>query len=237
VVSRDRPAGAGPPADAGVSATGLAVTLLGLVVAAILAVGVAWPWWSERRTAGAATAADVPVPPAANVPATTGPPAPAVAGAPVASGPLAPDRLVASASAPAGVDASGQLVTYEAGNVADGQDETAWRVPGNGAGVTLRAEWDAPVTLTSIGLLPGYAKVDPTDGSDRFWQNRRVLAVRYHFDDGTNVDASFTQSPILQPTAVQVTTRSVTVEITKTTPSQDRDYTAISELAFEGATA
>jgi hypothetical protein len=64
-----------------------------------------------------------------------------------------------------------------------------------------------------------------------------VLAVRYHFDDGTNVDASFTQSPTLQPTAVQVTTRSVTVEITKTTPSQDRDYTAISELAFEGATA
>jgi hypothetical protein len=51
------------------------------------------------------------------------------------------------------------------------------------------------------------------------------------------VDASFTQSPTLQPTAVQVTTRSVTVEITKTTPSQDRDYTAISELAFEGATA
>jgi hypothetical protein len=135
------------------------------------------------------------------------------------------------------VDASGQSVTYEVGNLADGQNETAWRVPGSGVGVTLRAEWDAPVTLTSIGLVPGYAKVDPTDGSDRFWENRRVLAVRYHFDNGTVVDASFTESPDLQPTTVQVTTRTVTVEITRTTPSPERNYTAISELAFAGAGA
>lgn len=235
MVSRSR------AAEAGVSATGLAVTLLGLVVAVILAVGVAWPWWSERRAAGAArpAAADVPVPPATGaVPATTALPEPEVAGgSQVAARPLAPDRLLASASAPAGVDASGQPVTYEAANLADGQVETAWRVPGSGVGATLRAEWDTPVRLTSIGLVPGYAKVDPVDGSDRFWQNRRVLAVRYHFDDGSVVDARFSESPTLQPTAVQVTTRAVTVEIARTTRAQERDYTAISELAFEGSPA
>jgi hypothetical protein len=237
VVSRTGP---GMRAEAGVSATGLAVTLLGLVVAAILAVGVAWPWWSARRAAGPAGQAaapgapsavtDVPVPPASEPPAPT-----TTTGAAGASRPLVPDRLVASASAPAGIDASGQRITYEAGNLADGREETAWRVAGSGVGVILRAEWDAPVTLTSIALLPGYAKVDPTDGSERFWQNRRVLAVRYHFDDGTAVDAGFIESPTLQRTAVAVTTRTVTVEIARTSPPQDRDYTAISELAFEGA--
>jgi hypothetical protein len=236
VVTKDRPGGDRPSAEAGISATGLAVTLLGLVVAAILAVAAAWPWWSERRAAGAAGRAAAPVPPASTIPAPTGP-EPTVAGSQVASGPLAPDRLSASSSAPAGVDASGQPVTYEVGNLVDGKDETAWRVRGGGVGVTVRAEWDAPVTLTSIGLLPGYAKVDPGDGSNRFWQNRRVLAVRYHFDDGTVVDARFTESPTLQPTAVRVTTRTVAVEIAQTTPAQDRDYTAISELTFEGAAA
>jgi hypothetical protein len=238
VVSRPRRAGAGPAAQAGVSATSLAVTLLGLVVAATLAVGVAWPWWSERRAAGRAAATDVPVGPAtadATTPAT--PPTSAVAGGPGVSGPLTPDRLLASATAPPGVDGSGQLVSYEAENLTDGQDETAWRVPGSGVGVTLRAEWDAPVLLTSIGLLPGYAKVDPVSGAKRFWQNRRVLAVRYRFDDGSAVDASFSQSPTLQPTAVQVTTRTVTVEITRTSPAPERDFTAISELSFEGAAA
>jgi hypothetical protein len=237
VVSKDRPGGDRPAVEAGMTATGLAVTLLGLVMAAILAVAVAWPWWSERRAASAAGRAAAPVPPASTVPAPTGPPEPTVGAPQVASGPLAPDRLSASSSAPAGVDASGQPVTYEAGNLIDGKDETAWRVPGGGVGVTLRAEWDAPVILTSIGLLPGYAKVDPDDGSNRFWQNRRVLAVRYHFDDGTVVDARFAESPTLQPTAVRVTTRRVTVEIAQTTPAQDRDYTAISELTFEGAAA
>jgi hypothetical protein len=244
VVSRDRhgepprpSAGIGPPGEAGISATALAVTLLGVVVAVVLAVTLAWPWWTERRTAGTASpeaAADVSVPPVT----TTVAPTPTVAsGTGVTSQPLTPDRLRASASAPAGVDASGQTVTYEVDNLADGQNETAWRVSGSGVGVTLRAEWDAPVTLTSIALVPGYAKVDPTDGSDRFWENRRVLAVRYHFDNGTVVDASFTESPDLQPTTVQVTTRTVTVEITRTTPGPERDYTAISELAFAGAAA
>lgn len=229
--------GARPSGEAGISATALAVTLLGLVVAIVLGATLAWPWWIERRAAGTAspeTASDVPVPPVASTVAPT----PTVAGGTeVTSEPLTPDRLHASASAPAGIDASGQTVTYEVGNLADGQHETAWRVPGNGVGTTLRAEWDTPVSLTSIGLVPGYAKVDPTDGSDRFWENRRVLAVRYHFDNGTVVDASFTESPELQPTTVQVITRTVTVEITRTTPSPERNYTAISELAFAGATA
>lgn len=237
MVSGDRSASGRPAAEAGISATGLAVTLLVMMVAAILAAGVAWPWWSERRAAGRAAQADAPVPPATTaVPAATAPPGPA-AGSPADVRPLAPDRLTASASSPAGVDASGQPVTYEAANLADGRNETAWRVPGSGVGTTVRAEWDAPVTLTSIGLVPGYAKVDPADGSDRFWQNRRVLAVRYHFDGGAVVDARFSESPDLQPTAVQVTTRTVTVEIARTTPARERDFTAISELVFEGARA
>jgi hypothetical protein len=160
VVSKARPARDRPSAEAGISATGLAVMLLGLVVAAILTVAVALPWWSERRATGAAGRAAAPVPPASTVPAPTGPPTPTVPGSQVVSRPLAPDRLSASSSAPSGVDASGQPVTYEAGNLVDGQDDTAWRVAGGGVAVTLQAEWDAPVTLTSIGLLPGGTQLE-----------------------------------------------------------------------------
>ena len=35
--------------------------------------------------------------------------------------------------------------------------------------------------LIQVGLIPGYAKVDPTNGADRFRQERRIGEVRWRF--------------------------------------------------------
>src|SRR6266511_1970722 len=134
---------------------------------------------------------------------------------------LRPDRLRASATAEPALDASGERVSYGAANLVDDDPTTAWRVSGDGVGTTIRAEWDEPVALTSIGVVPGYAKVDAADHTDRFHQDPAVTVT-------------FADLAELQTFTVDVRTRRVTIEITRTTAAPERDFTAISELAFVG---
>lgn len=150
---------------------------------------------------------------------------------------LRPDHLRASATSKPGVEASGRRVSYGVAKLVDGDLTTAWRVAGDGVGTTIEAEWDEPVVLTSIGVVPGYAKVDEADHTDRFHQERRVVAVRCSFDDDPAITVTFADLAQLQAVAVDVTTRKVNIEITQTTASPERDFTAISELAFQGRPA
>jgi hypothetical protein len=147
---------------------------------------------------------------------------------------LRPDRLRASDTAKPALDASGERVSYGVANLVDDDPTTAWRVAGDGVGTTIRAEWDEPVALTSIGVVPGYAKVDAADHADRFHQERRVVAVRCSFDHDPPVTVTFADLAELQTFTVDVRTRRVTIEITRTTATPERDFTAISELAFVG---
>ena len=241
LLAGSRTRAAGGPAPPGVTRPAV------LLVAGLLVLGgsLSWPELSglfAGRGAGAraaaanitsATATSATAAPTlpTQVPATPTVPPTTFAG-PSAS--MQPDRLTASATAPPGIDAGDQPVSYDAANLTDGDLTTAWRVAGNGIGTTLKAEWDTPVTLTAIALVPGYAKVDPADHTDRFHQERRVLAVRCTFDGGAPLTLTFADSPTLQAIAVDVTTRTVTIEITQTTPAPERDFTAISELAFQG---
>jgi hypothetical protein len=98
---------------------------------------------------------------------------PEVAGSSVSE--LAADATAtASATTPDSVDAAGSPISYSAGNITDGDAQTAWRAEGDGRGVTLTLTLPSPVHLTRVGLIPGYAKVDPSNGVDRFPENRRV---------------------------------------------------------------
>ena len=91
------------------------------------------------------------------------------------------------------------------------------------------------VHLTEVGLLPGYAKVDPTNGINRFYQNRRVVKVRWHFSDATTIDQAFTDKARIQRIPVDVTTTSVKIEIIATRPGHpDFDYIPISEVSLLG---
>jgi hypothetical protein len=150
---------------------------------------------------------------------------------------LRPDRVLASDTASHGVDSAGDPVTYEATNRVGGDPATAWRVEGDGTGTTIQASWNQPVALTSIGLIPGYAKIDAADRTDRFHQERRVVSVRCSFDHDPAVTVSFSDLAELQSFGVSVTTTTVTIEILQTTQAPERDFTAISELAFEGRPA
>jgi hypothetical protein len=147
---------------------------------------------------------------------------------------LVPAGVSASAVAPAGRDADGEPVHYRPRNVLDQDAATAWRVEGDGIGEALSFRWDRPVQLTWIGLLPGYAKRDPGDGTDRFRDNRRVLRVRYDFGDGTSVVQRFAERDAVQWTPVRARTSSVVVVILETTRGPRRDFTAVSEVAFLG---
>jgi hypothetical protein len=168
------------------------------------------------------------------IPATPNTPAPSAAPPGGVETDLVPDRAGASSTADPGVDAAGSQVSYEITNIADGDNETAWRTPGDGIGETVTLEWDREVHLTGISMVPGYDKVDPGDGADRFLQNRRVLAVEYRFSDGSTARQTFEDSRERQGIAVDVATTSVEVVILDTTDAPDRDFTAISEISFRG---
>lgn len=110
--------------------------------------------------------------------------------------PVSPGTVLASAvcvSSPS-QDRGGNPVTYEPAKAVDGLLDTAWRCDGDGAGQRLQISFPGRVTLTSIGMMPGYAKIDPYDGTDRYVQNRRISAVDYTFDDGSTVRQSFDTS-------------------------------------------
>ena len=71
----------------------------------------------------------------------------------------------ASATAPDSVDASGNPVSYPVSNVVDGNEQTAWRAVGDGHGVTVTLTLPSAAHLTEVGLIPGYAKLDPPTAS------------------------------------------------------------------------
>lgn len=156
----------------------------------------------------------------------------------VEPGSLAPASVTADCVAPPAKDSAGATVTYEPELVLDGEPSTAWRCPGSAVGRRLVFTFDQPVTLLEVGLVPGYDKVDPADGIDRFTENRTVTGVTWRTDDG----GSFAQS-IPNPERVMtmlelpepVTTRTLTLEITSTgNDGARRDFTPISDVELYG---
>lgn len=141
-------------------------------------------------------------------------------------------------------DVDGNLVRYEARNMLDGVPETTWRMPGDGTGETLTFDFDSPVTLTSVGMVNGYAKTAREGGTTLDWYagNRRVLAVEWLFDDGTLVRQDLEETRTLQSIDVDpVTTESVQVRLVTVTPPgrgpSARNYTAVSEVSLVGTRA
>ena len=145
-------------------------------------------------------------------------------------------RASASSTAPDNMDGAGDRTSYDAANVLDDEPSTGWRVEGDGSGVTLTLTLPGPVHLSEVGLIPGYAKVDPVTGDDRFTQERRITEVRWTFDDETSVTQEFADEPEMQRTTVDVDTTTVVIEIVAAGPPDDPDfdYTAISDVSLLG---
>lgn len=146
-------------------------------------------------------------------------------------------RVSANAFAPPSINACNEQTTFEPSNVLDGRFDTAWRVPGNGIGSFIQLDFDMPVQIDQLYIVPGYAKTDPCDGIDRFLQNRRVRQVMLTFENGEPVSANLEDRPIGQAINFPiVTTRWVRVTITSTTDfnkTDGRDFTPISEIGVD----
>ena len=226
VLSRAATAGG---AGGGHGLAGLATAALGLLLVGLLHLP-GGPAGDGDRLAFHLTppAGATPAPPETTPPPTTAPPSDRE---PVR---LRPAEVEASATARPSVDGAGQPVTFEAANLVDGRPDTAWRAAGDGVGQTLTFRFDRAVHVNAIGLLPGYAKVDPVSGTDRFPQNRRVTTASYHLDGSPPVAVRFSDTPDLQWLEVGAETTAVVVEITGTTEAAERDYTAVSEVQITG---
>jgi len=201
------------------------------VLAAVLLVGVTrlWATAKERGDAQAKPKPTTTVAPPTTVPttvpgATTVPPTPAQVRA----------TVVASSATGSAQNGCGQSTSYDATNVLDGNNATAWRTQGDGTGQSLQFTLAGPTHLTEIGLIPGYDKIDDCSGADRFAQMRKITSVTWTFADGTSVNQEFTPDRGMQTIPVNVVTTAVTLEITDTTGPSGLDYTPISEVALIG---
>lgn len=149
-------------------------------------------------------------------------------------GPIHPVDVAADSNAEPSEDDSGNPVTYVAANLIDGDLTTCWRTNGAAIDVSIPFNLGGLSQVTAVGLVPGYAKVDPVTGKDRFTQNRRVLQVTWSADDGNAVSQDLTDSPVMQAIPVAWITTGVVMTIRQVTSPGDRDYTAVSEVAFTG---
>jgi serine/threonine-protein kinase len=154
---------------------------------------------------------------------------------------LRPNQVIASGAADPGKDAEGNQVTYDPQNAVDGRPDTTWRVAGDGTEQWLELDFASEVSVQSIGIIPGYDKIDPSDNADRFAQNRVVKVARFEFSDGSKVRGTFSQQRDMQfislPKAVR--TRSIRIVIEETYPPPPpeqggRDFTPISEVQAQG---
>ncbi len=81
------------------------------------------------------------------------------------------------------VDAAGDEVTYEAGNLTDGAADTTWRCDGKAVGERIKLRLGEELPIGQVGLVPGYAKTDDVSHQDRFAENNRVTRVRWTIGD------------------------------------------------------
>ena len=222
-------------------------------VALVAAVGIA-AWWllkpdedttrtvqaAPTRSAPASTPAATPDPVQVSTPPATAEVTPTVQ---YPTGVLAPSKVTAPSTSPDSADSAGRTTTYRAANVLDGDPSTAWRTEGNASGSTLEFTFDSPVRITEVGLVNGFAKVDPHDGTDRYTQGRRVLAVTWTFTTPTGPvtvqqqlrdgDRALQRAPV---PAVVASSVALTIDsVTRPGAGGRFDRTAISDVQFVNA--
>ncbi len=136
-----------------------------------------------------------------------------------------------------GKDVAGNQVPYPATNMLDDRRDSAYRLAGDATGTVIRFVFDGEKTVSAVGLVNGYAKVDGR--TDWYPLNRRIEAVEWKFEDGTTIQQDFVDDHELQ--AMQVspeTTRWVElrlVKVGKPPRHRGKDTTAISDVLLLGS--
>jgi hypothetical protein len=103
---------------------------------------------------------------------------------------LAPTQAKVGCQASQTTDDAGNPVYYVPEQMFDGKMSTAWRCNGSGIGQVVTFEFPTGTTIVEVGLVNGYAKVDPASGAERYGEYRRITKATWTFANG----ASFQQS-------------------------------------------
>jgi hypothetical protein len=144
----------------------------------------------------------------------------------------------ASRSAAPGKDACGNPNTYGPEKAVDGQRDTAWRIDGDGTGESIQLQFAAPIKVVRVGIIAGFDKIDPCDGTDRFFQGRIVRKARLNFDSGQTFDVALDRVRQIQYFDLpDVPSQQLQIIILATDPppaKNGRDLTAISEIEVWG---
>ena len=146
-------------------------------------------------------------------------------------------------AAPPTTDLDGQLVSYGARRMLDGEPSTAWRTVGDATGQTLTFVLPGASSVRRVGLINGYARQVPSGATVVNWypNNRRITLVEWAFDDGTVVRQELREKSKLQRLTIEPVTTSVQLRVLGVTPpgagALGRDYTVISEVLIAGTPA
>lgn len=127
------------------------------------------------------------------------------------------------------ITGSSQHDNHAAAMAFDGNANTSWVTDTDGIGQTLKVNFKAPVSLTSVSIVSGNAK-DP----EHYQANNRPWTMRLKWADGTTQVISLDDKMGAQHFALQhrAPTDSITFEILSIYPGSRNNWAAISEIAF-----
>lgn len=152
--------------------------------------------------------------------------------------PVAVRGEAATCTMPPGFDSARHRVSYEVANTVDGQPETAWRCRGDAVGERLVFVLPPGTRLAEVGLIPGYAKVDPRSGIDRYAENNRITKVRWIIGRHHGFMQTLDPDPEkrdAQTMRIPVMTAQRVVLVIEAVDEGRRGSTAISEVRLEAA--
>lgn len=230
----------------------LAVLLVALVVGAVLVVLSRQDPTAGTRSSVVPSGAGSPTVDGPGVPGSSTPSAPASApetaaeqsGKPSSAvAPVPVSGVRASCQAQPSTDGGGRPVSYRPELAVDQDVSTAWRCDGSGRSESLTFSFATARRIAEVGLINGYAKVDPVTRADRYDEYRRITEVRWTFPSG----ASFTQDledgeESLQKLGIATqSTDRVQLTISRSTQpgskARTRDAVLVSEVSFAGPTS
>jgi len=152
---------------------------------------------------------------------------------------LAPAAVAPTCQAPNGAEANGTPVVFSASNLFDGDPTTAWRCAAPATNQRVDITLASSTHVTSVGIIGGYTKTDPTTGADRFLENFRMKTVQWLFDGNISITQNLADSRDLQRLPVNEVTTHISMVIIDTYPpaytdARRRDFVPASEIELLG---
>lgn len=129
-------------------------------------------------------------------------------------------------------------LTYDAGNLLDGDPTTAWSQAGSQGDQPTVGSWVAfdlpqPTDVTMVGIINGYVKSDKA-----YTENARPRSIVISSDDGTEVRVTLEDIRTQQEIAVDLPGAStITITIESVYPGSKYPDVAMTEVRFTGLVA